>query len=356
MIASMSSRKPASVQRRLGRPGRQIGCGLTFGGKVAPFDAAAGADPFVGGFKDASNSGIGNDCGRADNARHPRQRHGMSCDAPFLDPDSASSIAPVHGCNPRRQTFGKARLASVNASLMAAAMPVASAEPWHFTTVPFSPRNTPPLTRRGSIVLGTAPQRGQREQRRNPGKRRGLESRRRSFADKPGGAFAGLQGDVACKPVGHHDIDFRGRECHRLRRNPTKSKLPPSAAARSFRGPISARRGPCVLRCPRSEARRAGGNAQAVARIGAPISAYCSRSCSSARTSAPTSSMTLKPPGLRLGQRQAMAGRFTPGSLRSRTIESAIRAPVLPQETATSASPLRTASIADHIEVPCRGA
>ncbi len=46
-----------------------------------------------------------------------------------------------------------------------------------------------------------------------------------------------------------------------------------------------------------------------------------------------------------------MAGRFTPGSLRSRIIDRSISAPVLPQETQTSASPLRTASIADHIDV-----
>ncbi len=60
----------------------------------------------------------------------------------------------------------------------------------------------------------------------------------------------------------------------------------------------------------------------------------------------------LKPPGLREGQRQAMAGRLTPGSLRSRSMESAISAPVLPQETAAAASPARTASMADHMEVP----
>jgi hypothetical protein len=61
--------------------------------------------------------------------------------------------------------------------------------------------------------------------------------------------------------------------------------------------------------------------------------------------------MTLKPCGLREGHRQAMAGRFTPGSLRSRIIDSAISAPVLPQDTAASASPERTDSSADHIDV-----
>jgi hypothetical protein len=59
----------------------------------------------------------------------------------------------------------------------------------------------------------------------------------------------------------------------------------------------------------------------------------------------------LKPEGLREGQRQAMAGRFTPSIFRSRVIDISISAPVLPQETATGASPARTASIADHMEV-----
>src|SRR5690606_9283621 len=43
--------------------------------------------------------------------------------------------------------------ASRNASLMAADTLIASARPWLFTTVPFRPRNTPPLLRRGSIRL-----------------------------------------------------------------------------------------------------------------------------------------------------------------------------------------------------------
>ena len=41
----------------------------------------------------------------------------------------------------------------------------------------------------------------------------------------------------------------------------------------------------------------------------------------------------------------------TPGSLRRRIIDSAISAPVLPQDTATVASPLRTDSSVDHMEV-----
>jgi hypothetical protein len=51
-----------------------------------------------------------------------------------------------------------------------------------------------------------------------------------------------------------------------------------------------------------------------------------------------------------------MAGRFSPGSFRSRSIDTAISAPVFPQDTAAAASPSRTASMAENIEVPwpCR--
>ena len=68
------------------------------------------------------------------------------------------------------------------------------------------------------------------------------------------------------------------------------------------------------------------------------------------------SSMTFILPGVGVGNRLAMAGRFRPGSLRSRSIDTAISAPVLPQDTAACASPSLTASIVANIEVPwpCR--
>ena len=68
--------------------------------------------------------------------------------------------------------------------------------------------------------------------------------------------------------------------------------------------------------------------------------------------SAPTSSITLNPWGLAEGYSTAIAGRFTPGNLRKRIIDIAISAPVLPHDTATAASPVRTDSMADHIDVP----
>ena len=48
----------------------------------------------------------------------------------------------------------------------------------------------------------------------------------------------------------------------------------------------------------------------------------------------------------------AMAGRSTPGALRSASMESAISAPVLPQEITTGDSPAFTAASALHMLVP----
>ena len=62
---------------------------------------------------------------------------------------------------------------------------------------------------------------------------------------------------------------------------------------------------------------------------------------------APTSSTTLSL--RRVGQIAAIAGREMPGSVFSTKRAMAISAPVLPAETAASASPVRTASIASHM-------
>ena len=53
--------------------------------------------------------------------------------------------------DPGGEPLGEAGSARVKASLIAAETPVASAEPCDLITVPFSPRNTPPLLRRGSM-------------------------------------------------------------------------------------------------------------------------------------------------------------------------------------------------------------
>src|SRR4051794_8817104 len=60
-------------------------------------------------------------------------------------------------------------------------------------------------------------------------------------------------------------------------------------------------------------------------------------------------SMTTESPRL-VGHMPAMAGRSTPGSVRRWKRDIAISAPVFPAETATSASPFFTASMASHMD------
>ncbi len=79
-----------------------------------------------------------------------------------------------------------------------------------------------------------------------------------------------------------------------------------------------------------------------------PMTARSTRCASSAPIEAPTSSTTDSP--LSVGQSAAMAGRSMPGSIFRLKRAIAISAPVLPAETATSASPFFTASMASHID------
>ena len=74
-----------------------------------------------------------------------------------------------------------------------------------------------------------------------------------------------------------------------------------------------------------------------------------SRLRSSHWTLAPRSSTTDIP--LDVGSGEAMAGRSTPGTIRSSTLASAISAPVLPAEITACASPSFTASIARRMEL-----
>ena len=79
-----------------------------------------------------------------------------------------------------------------------------------------------------------------------------------------------------------------------------------------------------------------------------PITASAIRCCASPPMVAPRSSITESPRAV--GQIAAIAGRSMPGSMRRQNRAIAISAPVLPAETATSASPFLTASIASHID------
>ena len=82
--------------------------------------------------------------------------------------------------------------------------------------------------------------------------------------------------------------------------------------------------------------------------IALPIAARLTRCASSAPIEAPTSSTTDSP--LSVGHNAAIAGRSMPSIILRLNRAIAISAPVFPAETATSASPFLTASMASHID------
>ena len=82
--------------------------------------------------------------------------------------------------------------------------------------------------------------------------------------------------------------------------------------------------------------------------VAAPITARSTRCSASAPIEAPTSSTIDSP--RKVGHSAAIAGRSMPGRVLRLNFDIAISAPVLPADTATSASPFLTASMASHIE------
>ena len=82
--------------------------------------------------------------------------------------------------------------------------------------------------------------------------------------------------------------------------------------------------------------------------IAPPITARLTRWCASAPIEAPRSSTIDSPRSV--GHSAAMAGRSMPGMVFKLNFAMAMRAPVLPADTAASASPFFTASSASHID------
>ena len=78
--------------------------------------------------------------------------------------------------------------------------------------------------------------------------------------------------------------------------------------------------------------------------------ANCTSRSASQSMLAPTSSTVVRP--RRVGQLATSAGRSISPIMRSSSMEMALKAPVLPDETAARASPDCTDSMAFHIEVP----
>ena len=215
--------------------------------------------------------------------------------------------------------------------------------------MPLRPRNVPPLTRRGSIFSFSTrkPPRGQqRAEPRQPGARHGgLEI----LADLPGGAFRRLQGDVAGKALDDDDVDHALADLVALDEAAIVERqlgaLQPGVRLAHLLGALdlldadveqrrrsAARRGTARAPWRRPSAR----NRRAGARV-APMLAPTSSTMHSALT---------------VGHSAAIAGRSMPAMGRRISFDMAISAPVLPAETATSASPFCTASSASHMLVP----
>ncbi len=167
------------------------------------------------------------------------------------------------------------------------------------------------------------------------------------LADLLGGALGGLERDVAGETLGDDDVDralaeivaFDEAVIARFGKAVSRSTRP--AALTSSRPLISSTP---TLRRPTvglsmSNTMRA---------IAAPMIARSIRCWASAPIVAPTSSTIDSPRSV--GHIAAIAGRSICAIVRRQTLAIAISAPVLPAETAQSASPFFTASIACHID------
>jgi hypothetical protein len=180
-MAPLDPRAAGSIRPRC-RPGFEFGVGNDAFGQVMPDAPDHGAYRHSGWIRSPCPAPA-----RFSHLRHPAPRPRRMQPVPQAVRQSAPRPADA-------------------ASRIAAETPVASAEPCDFTTVPFSPRNTPPFTRRGSIRRCSRP-----ASRAPEGARAwpsacwsGLAS---EVADQLGGALAGLQRDIAGEAVGHDHID-----------------------------------------------------------------------------------------------------------------------------------------------------
>src|SRR4051812_9001431 len=124
-------------------------------GDIALADAGALADPLIRGVHALGQIVIGDDIGwqagaDTDNARPDCRQTGHS--SPARPP--ALSAAMVERSAAIRALMSALAIAMAISSALA--NPPASALPWFFTTMPFSPRKTPPFWARGSILRFSA--------------------------------------------------------------------------------------------------------------------------------------------------------------------------------------------------------
>src|SRR5690606_31130252 len=138
-------------QRTARRARRQIGCQLALGGNVAAPDAAALANPFVGGVDSSGQLVVRHDALRqvsaaAENhgASHHHDAAAAAGGVPLVRPAPTLAICSASIAFPPYLTMS-------TASPIAVAKPTASVPPWLLTQTPLSPRNIAPLYRRGSL-------------------------------------------------------------------------------------------------------------------------------------------------------------------------------------------------------------
>ena len=183
MIRSMSAARQAGARQRRAPPRAvpSVEVVSPSRGDVALPDAGALDDPFVGGVDRRREFGVGDARVRADRRRRRARRNGVvGHDAAFLDDLSRA--------RERRRRASFARMARSSRGFWRAIPGApcrsrprsrrrklsASAPPWLLMTTPSRPRNTPPLTRPGSILSPQRLEGAAREQiadARQPGSR-----------------------------------------------------------------------------------------------------------------------------------------------------------------------------------------
>src|SRR3990167_2480583 len=311
-------------QRRFRRLRRKVGRTLIIRGDVALADAGALANPFVACVDDRRKIVIGHHVRRQ--IRSAASHHRLDCHS------AASSALPA-----RSWTIAIVWATSLRNPLptrpaameIAAATPFSSAPPWLFTTMPLTPRKTPPLTDEGSIfalrffsppVIISAPilERSERVSSSliQPPTRRAAPSADLSamFPVKPSVTTTSTAPSEMSLPSTNPLNAMSGSASRRTRAALRISSWPFNSSAPTFKRPTVGFFVPV----------RARKNAS-------PMIAKSTSSCSLASTLAPTSRTTVRPRGV--GHSAVTAGRSTPGNMPSCMRETAISAPVFPPET-----------------------
>src|SRR5665213_2753905 len=333
-FARVHARVGQSLARRRQRQVRSL---LAIAHHAALADAGALADPGIRGIHDLGQIVVGDDFLR---------QIGTTTD------DAGTDHAPTVPTRARSAVMRvlMSALAMVMAMSSAEAKPMASVPPWLFTTTPPRPRKMPPLAARGSSrrrsVL-SAP-----EAIKAPiwPRRERFKERRRNWPTSLAVPSAVLRAILPVKPsvtttstvpsamslpsmkpwnaMGNPSLVA----ARSISAAPFTASLPFCSSVPTFKSPTLGRSRPRIA-CAKAS----------------PITAKSTNCSAVAETLAPQSKTTVWPRSV--GQIEAMAGREMPSITPNWNMLIAIKAPVLPAETATSASLFFTTSSARHMLV-----